>query len=527
MPTPTPSTVESLNLSPEERLELALMMAVREGKSPAKEQAAAGQPHAEERARCRANVAYWINTHCKTYDPRLLPADPLISFRLFPKQEEFLRWLQEREAAGEDGLAEKSRDVGFTYLCCAYALHGWLFRKGFSAGFGSRKEILVDRKGDPDCIFEKVRTLLYSLPDWMLPQGFDRGIHDNHMRLLNPANGSTITGEGGDNIGRGGRKTVYFIDEAAFLEQADSIEKALSQTTNVRIWVSTPNGPGNPFYAKRFSGKIPVFTFHWRDDPRKGEAWYQRQRDKLDPVTLAQEVDIDYTASIEGICIPAKWVRAAVNLALPNYTPSGPVVCGFDVAGDGEAADRNVLLPRQGAVVGQPSDWGGLNVTQSAWRARDEAVRMGAAAVNYDVVGIGEGVKGTWDSAEKRLPFSVNPVAWGQPASEHTRWPDGKTSREKFLNLRVELWYLCRERFRKAYEYVTDGVAHPADEMISIPDCPELIADLSLPLVEITETGKLRLESKDKMKRRGVKSPDWGDALAFTFAPEPRKWVFG
>ncbi len=57
--------------------------------------------------------------------------------------------------------------------------------------------------------------------------------------------------------------------------------------------------------------------------------------------------------------------------------------------------------------------------------------------------------------------------------------------------------------------------------MISLPDCPELIAELSLPLAERTETGKIKLESKDRMRARGVKSPDYADALALAFHAEP------
>ena len=37
----------------------------------------------------------------------------------------------------------------------------------------------------------------------------------------------------------------------------------LSQTSNCKIDVATPNGNGNPFYNQRHSGKVTVFTFHW------------------------------------------------------------------------------------------------------------------------------------------------------------------------------------------------------------------------------------------------------------------------
>jgi hypothetical protein len=466
-----------------------------------------------ERRRCAADVVYWLDTYGWTYDPRLKEA--FLRFHPFPRQEEFLRWLGEREWNQEDGLAEKSRDVGFTWLCAAYALHGWLFRPGFQCGFGSRKLSLVDTKGDPSSILEKVRLMLRRLPEWQLPAGFKWSEHDNTCRLLNPATGAAITGEGGDEIGRGARTTLYFVDEAAFLERPEGVEAALSATTNCRIWVSTPNGQGNPFYRKRFSGDVPVFTFHWRDDPRKDDAWYAAMKKKLgDPVVIAQELDIDYAASVEGICIPAAWVRAAVNLTLA----AGPsTVAGFDVSDSGR--DRSVVIARRGPVVLPPVDWGQLNTTQSAHRAADEAERLGAAVLHYDCIGVGAGIKGTYASTERRLRFRTHAVNVGAAPSE-TAWPDGKTSKERFLNLRAELWWLLRTRCEKTYERVEEGVAHPDEECISLPDHPQLLADLSLPLYQRTESGKIKLESKADMARRGVKSPDYGDALALTMAPE-------
>lgn len=471
-----------------------------------------------ERRKCARDVVYWLDTYGWTYDPRL-KTGAYLPFHPFPKQKEFLRWLELREANEEDGLAEKSRDVGFTWLCCAYALHGWLYRPAFAVGVGSRKLDLVDKKGDPDCIFEKIRVMLRRLPDWMLPAGFKWAEHDNFARIVNPANGATITGEGGENIGRGGRKSLYFVDEAAFLEHPEGVEAALSATTNVRIWVSTPNGQGNPFYRKRFSGDVPVFTFHWRDDPRKDDAWYARMKKKLgDPVIIAQELDIDYTASLEGVTIPAAWVRAAVNLDLPA---SGDVIAGFDVA-VAEERDRCVVIGRQGPRVLAIEDWGGLNTTESSHRAADAAEKIGAQVLHYDCGGVGEGVRGTLDSSERELSFAPNGVHFGATPSD-TVWPDGKTSAERFVNIRAEMWWLLRRRFERTFERVTEGIEHPPEECISIPDHPQLIADLSLPTYQRTESGKIQLERKADMRKRGVKSPDFGDALALTEARH-RTW---
>lgn len=477
---------------------------------------------AQIKQRCAEDIWYFVNAYCWTYDPRD-QHDSEMMFRLFARQEEFLGWLQEREKNQEDGLAEKCRDVGFTWLCSAYALHSWLFRKGFKAGFGSRVKMLVDRKGDPDTIFEKIRFLLYHLPRWMLPAGFNERLHDGLCKLLNPEMGSSIIGEGGDNIGRGGRTTIYFLDEAAFVQRPKKIDAALSQNSRCKIHVSTPNGMGNPFAQKRFSGKYPVFTFRWTDDPRKDAAWYQKQKDTLDPVILAQEVDIDYSASIEGICIPANWVQAAVDLdkklaakgiILPR---TAPIVAGLDIAEAGK--NKNVFVPRQGPVILPVRTWEQMNTTQTAWKAADIAEELAVATLCYDCIGVGAGVRGTFDSSERKLRFKTVAVQSGESPSDRI-WPDKKTSKERFFNLRAELWWTARTRFEKTYEYVEHGIQHPLDELISIPNDSELIAQLSLPLCFSTDTGKTLIESKAAMAKRGISSPDFADALVFSLASD-------
>lgn len=470
---------------------------------------------------CRLDVVYWLTKWVWTYDPRL-SGDKHIPFIPFPKQEQFLKWLEERESKQENGLVEKSRDAGVSWLCIAFAVHRWLFVPGHSIGFGSRKELYVDRAGDADSLFEKIRILLERLPTWMLPKGFKIGEHATFMKIVNPVNGSTITGEAGDNIGRGGRKGIFFVDEAAFIERPHLIERSLSATTNCRIDVSTPNGIGNTFYAKRFSSTVPVFTFSWRDDKRKDDAWYAEMKRKYDPVTIAQEIDIDYTASVEGVCIPAEWVRAAVDLDVPE---SGPVIAGFDVAEEG--VDLCVETFRRGPKVRKPVDWGKTNTTQSAYRVVDDCTKEGVATLYYDADGPGVGPKGTWASMERKPPFEIVPVHNGEPASDTVRWPDGQTSAEKFSNRKAELWWMLRCRFERTYEHVNKIKTYPLDELISIPNHPQLIAELSIPKVEYNEKGKIQIESKKSLRGRGVKSPDFAESLVLCFTPErPKKRLY-
>lgn len=467
-----------------------------------------------EIASCAGDVVYWLENWGWTYDPRREPS--FIAFAPWPKQVEFLRWLEGKQRAKKPGLVEKTRDAGVSWLCCAFAVHQWLFRDGASIGFGSRKENYVDTIGDPKSLLEKIRILIDSMPSFMKPAGYDRLKHATFCKIVNPANGSTITGEAGDNIGRGARCSTYFVDEAAFIERPELVDRALSATTEVRIDVSTPNGMGNTFYTKRHAGIVDVFTFSWRHDPRKTQEWYDEKVRTEDPVLVAQEIDISYTASIEGIFIPAEWVAAAIELDLPEG--NGPIIAGQDIAEEGR--DKSVFIPRRGPVALTVVSWGQCHTNETAYKVVELCREWHVSLLHYDAVGVGTGPKGTWTAMGEDLPFVADPIYGGAPPSDHY-WPDGKTSKEKFQDVNGELWMRLRERFERTYEYVREGVDHPLEDLISIPDHPDLRVQLSIPKRVRNDRDKVARESKRLMALRGIhKSPDFAEALAYAFAPD-------
>ena len=474
-------------------------------------------------ARCSVDIVYWCNNWVWTYDPRLKPST--LPFDLYDIQARCLRWLADLDTDQVPGLIEKSRDMGATWLCCAFADWCWLFKPGDATGFGSRKLELVDRKGDQYCIFDKIRFIIQNLPAWMRPAGFLSRRDDTTGKIINPANGSTITGEGGDQIGRGGRKSRYFVDEAAFLERPDLVDRSLIATTEVRIDVSTPNGPGNPFATRRDSGNVRVFTLHYRDDPRKTAAWIEAKKPVTDPVTWAQEYEIDYSASVEGIAIPGRFVQAAIDLltnpkfiaAYPEYVPHGDLRAGLDIAGGGK--NSTVLTPRRAIAVMMPVDepFKGLGTTDVAELVCVECEQRQIRSLAYDVNGIGISVQDAWTVRQRTrpLPMGVSPVNSSASPSDDI-WPTGKTSKEMFRNLRSELWWKMRSRFERTYEFVVEGKLHDPNTLISIPRCPALIKQLSTPLSFRTETGLIYIESKEAMAKRGIQSPDYADSLIYS-----------
>lgn len=81
-------------------------------------------------------------------------------------------------------------------------------------------------------------------------------------------------------------------------------------------------------------------------------------------------------------------------------------------------------------------------------------------------------------------------------------WFGSKSGEEEWTDHRTELWAKMRE-------WLSGGC---------IPDDSDLKDDLVGPLYEFDKYERIKLESKEKMKKRGVASPDNGDALAVTFS---------
>ena len=323
----------------------------------------------------RTRPVEFIEDWCQTFDPRNAGTDkptrlPLI---LFPRQRDFIEFLHECVKGETGGLVEKSRDMGATWLAVSFSVWLFLFVPGATVGWGSRKEALVDRIGDMSSIFEKIRFQLRSIPRQLWPVKFTED-NMSFMRIF-AASGESITGKSGDDIGRGGRTLIYFKDELAHYEHPESIEAALGDNTSVQIDISSVNGLGNVFHRKREGGiewqpgtpaqrgKTNVFIMDWSDHPEKTQAWYrEREARAIDEGLLhifRQEVDRDYAASVDGVVIPAEWVKSAIDAHLKlefKEHPNDDCYAGLDVADGG--VDRNALAIRQGVVLRAVEQWG-------------------------------------------------------------------------------------------------------------------------------------------------------------------------
>ena len=451
----------------------------------------------------------------------------VVPFILYPKQEEWIGWVVDHWRNQRPGITEKTRQMGFSWLTMALGCTLCLFHEGFVGGIGSRKQEYVDVIGDIKSLIQKGREFMRNLPV-EFRGGWNIKDHAPHMRLMFPETGSILAGEAGDNIGRGNTTSLYWVDESAFLERPQLVESSLSQTTNCRIDISTPNGMGNAFAQKRFSGKIDVFSFHWRDDPSKDDIWYQKQASELDPVTLAQELDINYSASVEGILIPSVWVQAAVNAhAKLGIVPTGARSGALDVADEGR--DLNAFCGAHGILIEFLEEWSGKgdDIYGTVQRAFGLCGAHEYPGFKYDADGLGAGVRGDARVINEKLPrgqqLAVDPFRGSGPVVR----PDaedvkGRKNQDFFANFKAQSWWSLRTRFQKTHRAVADGQPCPPDELISIssaiPDYLKLVSELSQPTYSISGTGKIVVDKAPD----GTRSPNLADAVMIRFSPAAR-----
>lgn len=197
----------------------------------------------------------------------------------------------------------------------------------------------------------------------------------------------------------------------------------------------------------------------------------------------------DFPLEESDTVIPMHLCEAAV---VRDVKPFGPPVWGVDVARFG--SDRTVLIKRQtNSTLAPHISWAGMDTMQSAgkvyaeWNSTLPEERPGTIFV--DVIGVGAGVL-------DRL-LELNLPAVGVNVAEAASIDD------RYSRLRDELWFRARRWLeKKDCRLVKDDV---------------LIAELSMPKYSFTSTGKIKVESKDEMKKRYPRSPDVADAFCLTF----------
>jgi hypothetical protein len=302
-----------------------------------------------------------------------------------------------------------------------------------------------------------------------------------------------------------GRRVILIFDEASAV--ADKIwevsEGALTDEGTEIVWLAFGNPTRN---TGRFRECFGRYRHRWdvgHIDSRQVEGtnkalleqWVRDYGDDSDFVRVRVRGQFPQASSMQFIA--SDLVEAAVGREV-LLVRDDPLIMGVDVARFGD--DSSVIRFRRGrdARTIPPIKLRGVDTMELAARVADESRRYRVDAIFIDGGGVGGGVVDRC----RQIGLNLTEVQFG---ARSDRAPVGQDRSIGFANKRAEIWGALRD-------WLVRG---------AIDNDPELVGDLTgLEYGYVLRDGRdaIQLERKEDMKRRGLASPDNGDALALTFA---------
>lgn len=292
-----------------------------------------------------------------------------------------------------------------------------------------------------------------------------------------------------------GRRILVIFDEASAI--ADKIwevtDGAMIDNDTQRIWIAF----GNPTRTNgRFFDCFHRFRNMWRTHQIDSRSVAISNKNEIAMWADAWGEDSDFfkvrvrgefPSASDAQFISMDIVEAAVNRKTSGLEANmAPVILGVDPAWTG--SDALEIVMRQGPVyrhlLTQPKNDDDARIAGIIARYEEQ---YHAAAVFIDQ-GYGTGIYSMGRALGRNwqlISFASNPID------------------SYYANKRAEMWSEMKKWLME------DGI---------IEDDQQLKDDLTGPEAFINTHGKLQLESKDDMKRRGLQSPNKADALALTFA---------
>ncbi len=229
----------------------------------------------------------------------------------------------------------------------------------------------------------------------------------------------------------------------------------------------------------------------------------------------------------DSVIIKRSWLDAAVDAHIKlGVNLDGERRIGYDVADSG--ADKNADVLAVGNVITSIREWKGeehelFNSCTKVWRlAQDKG-----AHVQYDSIGVGAGCGSNFTNLNKAEHSSVRGSehlytkytafnAGGAVDSPDGEYREGVKNKDFFSNIKAQAWWTIADRLRETYNAV-NGKDYDPSNIISISsECEyvqQLLKELSTPKRHFDGKGKVKVESKEDLAKRDVKSPNLADAF--------------
>lgn len=332
----------------------------------------------------------------------------------------------------------------------------------------------VEIKAAPETGFISARTSRAESPEAL------QGIHADHVLLIaDEASG---------------------VPEAVFEAAAGSMSGEEAST----ILLGNPTRSSGFFFDTHNRLKDQWWTRRVScvDSPRVSTAYVEEMKQRYGEDSNAFRVRVlgEFPLSDDDTVIPMHLIEASMARDLVE-DERAPAIWALDVARFG--TDRSALAKRRGQVITEIKRWSGLDLMQLTGAVVAEyqstAHHLRPVEILVDSIGLGSGVVDRL--RELKLPCR------GVNVSE------SPSMKGTYQNLRAELWFATKAWLEQR------GCRLPRDE--------DLMAELAGPRFKFSSSGKLQVESKDDMRRRGLRSPDLADAVCMTMAADAATAIYG
>ena len=428
-------------------------------------------------------------------------------------------------------LILKGRQQGMsTYI-------GGRFYHKVTHGRGLRCFILTHEQEATNNLFGMVERYHNNCPDLVKPQTGASNAKELYFDRLE--SGYAVGTAGTKAVGRS--QTIQFLhgSEVAFWPNASThfagVVQAVPDLPGTEIILeSTANGVGGEYHERWQQAEagigdyIAVFVpWYWQEEytravpegfePTDEEREYQEaygltlgqivwRRAKIadlkDPLLFKQEYPATaaeaFQMSGHDSFIPGPLVLRARKA---TCEPSGPLVIGYDPSWKGN--DRGAMAWRRGRKVEKVESKPKLDTMQGAGWAKQVIDRDKPVRMFVDVGGIGAGV---YDRlVEMGYGHIVRAINFGSAPLEPQPVDEAGRPKGGYVNRRAEMWGKSKEWLEEP------GGA-------DLPDLDSLQADACAPGYKYDSLTRVQLESKEDIRKRGLRSPDEWDAIALTFA---------
>ncbi len=319
---------------------------------------------------------------------------------------------------------------------------------------------------------------------------------------------------------------LIVVDEASGV--ADPIMEAilgtLSGDDNKLLMCGNPNRLEGVFYDSHNSDrdKFKVHKVSSMDSTRTSKDNIDMLLKKYGADSDVARVRIfgDFPKGALDSLISMETVELACSSRIEEseITTSNVLHIGCDVARFGD--DKTVITPRIATKVFPFAKYSKKSTMETAGNViltckeyMKKYQNLKRCMIKIDDTGVGGGVTDRLREvvSEERLPYTIIPVNNGSAATD-----------DYYANLGSQIWGEVRDLLEENFSNMMQG---EKKAVIELPYDDEMIKQLSNRRKKITSSGKIQLERKEEMKKRGVGSPDIADSITLALY-EPNTWLY-